>query len=672
MDCVKKIKGIGPKRAALLARLNIFTIDDLVHNYPVSYEDRSRIRKICQLEDGKHLSFTGRVSGRFTQLYVKKNFTIQKVSVCDDGGLIQLTWYNQPFVKNLLKPGGLYFFYGKIKRKGDLIEADNPHFQPMENEVDLGDKAVILPVYSLTEGLSPNVLRTATGDALDLFNHEPTLPLNIEQKYGLCTREEALRGIHFPKDSAHLKRAKQRLIFEEFFLFKLALLYRKANNRKNICNISMELPPGEEEFFKNLPFKPTGDQIKAIKDIREDMTGKNIMTRLVLGDVGSGKTLIAAYALFMAAQNNYQGLLMVPTGILASQQYEYINNMLSAFEIPTVLLTGQMKAAQRRKALEDIQRGDARVIVGTHSLISENITFNNVGLTIADEQHRFGVEQRESLWGKGRNPHVLVMTATPIPRTLAGTIYGDYDVSIIDEVPGGRHVKTYVVDESYRDRINNFMWEKLKAGIRVYVICPAVEEGDTGEIASVTNLKADLERRFSPHPVGLIHGRMDMAGKDRSLMDFRDGKTMILVSTVVVEVGVHVPEAGLMIIENAERFGLAQLHQLRGRIGRAGQEGWCILFNRGDSDISRARMKVMKEWDSGFDIARKDLELRGPGEFFGTLQHGRPDFKIALPGRDDEILDLASREAENIIKGDPFLERAENREIKDIISKRGN
>lgn len=652
--CITAVKGIGAKRAGLFNKLGIFNVGDLIFYYPRDYEDRSRIKKIAQLEDGEKCAFIGVIDSRVREKHIRKGLSIYEVSVKDDTGKITAVWYNQHFIKNVFKMGDKYIFYGMISRKFNSLEIQNAIYE----REDKKDKLMgIVPVYPSTKGLTQNIIRSSIKAALELTDgkFEEVLPEWIKKEYSLLGLDYSISNIHFPKSNDDFIKARYRLVFEELFLLQLALLSVKNTLRKNKKAIKFQKNREKiEEFIKNIGFNLTNAQRKVFDEIEKDMESDKVMNRLVQGDVGSGKTIVAIIALYKAVINGYQGALMVPTEILARQHFETIHSLFLKEGIKVDLLVGSQTAKEKKNILKDIEEGKTDVVIGTHAIIQDSVKFLRLGLVITDEQHRFGVRQRAVLSNKGNNPDMIVMTATPIPRTLALILYGDLDISIIDELPPGRKpVETYVVDNSMRKRINNFIRKKVLEGRQVYIVCPLIEESDSVDLKSAEKLAEKIKKDdFKDLNVGLIHGKMSGKDKENVMESFLKGEIDILVSTTVIEVGVNVPNAAVMVIENSERFGLSQLHQLRGRVGRSVHKSYCILYNEGKNKVAKERMKVMEKNSDGYIIARKDLEIRGPGEFFGTRQHGIPQLKIANLYNDMDILKKAQTAALDLIKKD--------------------
>lgn len=661
---IQVVKSIGEARAKLFHKLNIFTVEDLVTYFPRQYEDRSSFKKIAQLEDNESCAFEGIIASVVSEQKIRKGLTLSKVTIKDETGVIIATWFNQAYLKNVFKRGERYIFYGKVSRKFRLFEVQNPVYEKLIEHKEAKNICRIVPVYAATAKLTQNMIRAAIGNTLEVVvgHFEEPLPNQLRNKYRLSEINFCLKNIHFPNCDEDFKNARYRLVFEEFLMLQLGLLNIKSSLQQNKKGIIFSGDNDLVQFISSLPFTLTEAQQKVFLEIEKDMESDNIMNRLVQGDVGSGKTIVAVLALFKAVRCGYQGTLMVPTEILAEQHFKSISQLMIPYGIRIGLLTGSLTQKQKREILQRIETGELDIVIGTHALIEENVNFKNLGLVITDEQHRFGVRQRAVLSQKGNNPDVLVMTATPIPRTLALILYGDLDISIIDQLPPGRKpIKTYAVDNGMRERINKFIREKVGEGRQAYIVCPLVEESEAIEAKSATELAERIANEdFKDLKVGLIHGKMRPKEKDEVMKNFVEGNINVLVSTTVIEVGVNVPNATVMVIENSERFGLAQLHQLRGRVGRGEHQSYCVLYNESRSKVSRERMKVMEKTNDGFIISEKDLELRGPGEFFGTRQHGLPEFKIANIYKDMDILKEAQEAAAEILRQDPVLEKEEN------------
>ena len=660
---IKHLKGIGDSKAKQLLRLGVFTIWDLLTLFPIRFEDRSRILKICELEHDKSACINATVITPVSEHYVRKGLTYYKVQARDDSGIITCIFFNNPYLKTYLKKGYEYSFFGKISIRKGAREMLAPEFEPSSQ---FQCTKCIVPVYPLTEGISQKFLRKLIFDAYSSFSKylNDVIPADILRKHALCSIDFAIKNIHFPKDFDSLEIAKKRLIFEEFFILQTTLRQMKASANKLPGTVFTEtdITP----FLSSLPFNLTKAQKKVCDEIIGDFSSGTVMNRLVQGDVGSGKTVVAALALYICSQNGYQAAMMAPTEVLARQHYNDLAPILENFGIKCILLTGSTSAKNKKEIYRDLANGHIQVAFGTHALITEKVIFKNLTLAITDEQHRFGVRQRMLLGEKGNSVHTLVMTATPIPRTLALIVYGDLDISVIDELPPGRQkIDTYSVGENMRERINIFIRKEIEKGNRAYIVCPAVEDSETMNMKSVTEHFDYLSKSVFPDiPIGIVHGKMKAKDKESAMNDFICGNTKILVSTTVIEVGVNVPEATLMVIENAERFGLSQLHQLRGRVGRGKEKSYCVLFCSSFSDETKERMQIMTKSNDGFKISETDLKLRGPGDFFGTRQHGEIHFKIADMANDFSVLKESGVAAENLLKTDPALAEEKHYYIK--------
>lgn len=642
---IRFLKGVGEARAKLFEKRGIKTVRDVLYYFPRGHEDRSKIKYIDECVVGETVCVCATVFSAVRDSRIRANFSVQTMTVSDDSGGMQMVWYNNKYIKNTFKSGDLYVFFGKISVSGNKKQMLNPIFEKYGAEKYTGK---IVPLYPLTEGLTQKIVQSTIAEALKGANElTEYIPKHIRTKYQIARIDYAMKNIHFPDGMESYANAKRRFVFEELLIYSLALSSRKQAKitSKAVMNTSYA-----DEFSAILPFEMTGAQKRAVEDICADFDGGYSMNRLVQGDVGSGKTAVAAAAVYIAVKSGYQACVMAPTEILARQHYETFCEYFDSLGIETLLLTGSMRAAQKRDAYEKIANGTANIVIGTHAVIQKNVEFKNPGLVIADEQHRFGVGQRSALMAKGENPHMLVMSATPIPRTLALILYGDLDVSIIDELPPGRKaVKTYAVGENMRARAYGFLKKQLDEGFQGYVVCPLVEETEKSDLKNAVDLSEKIQKQFPMYNVGLVHGKMKSAEKDDIMSRFENGEINILVSTTVIEVGVNVPNSNIMIIENAERFGLSQLHQLRGRVGRGGDQAYCILMAHGSGEIVKKRMKTMCDSNDGFYISEQDLKLRGPGDFFGTRQHGLPEMRIANLFEDTEILKSAQTAAAEIL-----------------------
>lgn len=660
---IQYLKGVGAARAKLFEKKNIKTVFDLMYYFPKSYEDRTKCCPIASAADGENVCIDATVFSPVKEKWVRKNLTIQTMTVFDDSGTLSLVWYNNKFLKNKFASGERYIFFGKIEIKNGKKTMQTPIFEKDGEQTVTGR---IVPVYRLTEGLSQKVVQTAMEQAVQMSEQLPdVLPDYIRQKYTLAHIGYSMENIHFPLTPEDYNVARRRFVFEELFILQLALCMQKSKVRREDGN-ALKNTECINEFLNTLPFSLTDAQKTALDEILKDMTKKHPMNRLVQGDVGSGKTVVAAGAMYVAVKNGFQTAIMAPTEILAMQHYETFTEFFKNTEIRILLLTGSMTAKEKRDANEKIMLGLADIVIGTHAIIQSGVEYKELGLVVADEQHRFGVNQRAALTKKGAAPHVLVMTATPIPRTLALILYGDLDLSIINELPPGRKtVKTYAVGENMRKRIFAFIEKNVNAGTQVYIVCPLIEETETLDLQNAEELAEKLRTIFPYINIGLLHGKMRSAEKDYIMSEFAEGKIQILVTTTVIEVGVNVPNANVMVIENAERFGLSQLHQLRGRVGRGNEQAYCILFAHGKNEITKKRMETMCESNDGFYISEQDLKLRGPGDFFGVRQHGLPEMKIANLLSDSDVLKQAQEAVGEFLENDnienyPYLKKRIN------------
>lgn len=668
---VKYIKGVGPNRVVLLNKLGIYTLKDLITYYPRDYEDRSKPKLINEVLDGEEVLIKGFVISKMLELKIRKNLTIYKLIIRDETGPCTITWYNQPYLKKVFIVGNEYSFYGKISKKGNRVEMNSPVFDNIETQKNTGK---IVPIYPLTYNLSQNTIRQIIENGLNEVEDElqETIPEYLRKEYNLININNAIHNIHFPQEFSDFKKARTRLVFEELLDLQLALLSLKNKYTQEKVGIKFDKNIKISNVINELPFKLTHAQLKVLEEIDTNMESEKTMNRLLQGDVGSGKTIVSIIATYKAVKSGYQVAVMAPTAILASQHLESFTEVLSKYGIKCELLVSSITKKKKDEILEKLQSGEIDVLIGTHAILEDNVIFKNLGLVVTDEQHRFGVRQRSTIAAKGNNPDVLVMTATPIPRTLALILYGDLDISIIDELPPNRKkIETYAVTKSMTERVNNFIKKQINEGRQIYVVCPLVEENEEIKANSVIELAEEYKNKvFKDYKVEYIHGKMRPKEKDEIMQKFKDGEIDILISTTVIEVGVNVPNSSTMIVENAERFGLAQLHQLRGRVGRGEYQSYCILKYNSGSDVVRERMKIMQDTNNGFIIAEKDLELRGSGEFFGTKQHGLPEFKIANLFEDMPILQTVNAVANRIISEDPELKMEKNKEIREVISKK--
>ena len=661
LNSAQFIKGVGPKKFQILMQLGIQTTKDLLYHFPYRYEDRRRQNQIKDLKVGQMQSFTAEVLAKASRR-ARNRRSIFQIALGDEGGRIDAIWFNQPYLKDNFKVGDKVIFYGKISmRKG--LQVINPEYELIDED-DASEDTIhtkrIVPIYSLTKGIGQRALRRISYNAVNEFSNVlDNLPEPLRKKYNLITLNKALRDIHFPKSNEAIDAARKRLIYEELFALELTMAWRKYNYKHLHKGIKFSFKkPLVDTFIKKLPFKLTQSQKKVISEIKNDLSSSQCMQRLLQGDVGSGKTVVAIISALYALSAGYQVALMAPTEVLALQHYRVIDKLLKGFKIKMGLLTSQIKKKEKSELINKINNHKIDVVIGTHALIQENVSFKKLGLVIIDEQHKFGVIQRDTLYLKGENPDLLIMTATPIPRTLAYSIYGDLDVSVIDELPAGRKkITTWWVTKKKIEGAYNFIIEQVNEGRQAYIVYPLVEKSKKLELKAAKEMYEHLSKDiFSKHTVGLLHGQMKGSEKDKVMLAFKNNKIDILISTIVIEVGIDVANASVMLIEHAERFGLSQLHQLRGRIGRGSHESYCILVSSSLTDIAKRRLAVMKKESSGFRIAEEDLIIRGPGEFFGNRQHGFNDLKIADLIKDNVILKKARKDAFDLFSASKFTE----------------
>ena len=664
---VTSIKGIGSKKADALSKLNIESIEDFLFFYPRDYEDRRELKKIISLHDGE----MALVKGKLILLVKGKNRFPRKQTlkllVQDETGAMEVVFFHAGYLQKTLKQNEEYIIYGKVTvnmGKFQMVHPDCTKYEPDQEQT-------ILPIYPLTSGISQGEMRKWLKEAMEhLSDLEEYLPERTLERNRLCGIQHAIGNIHFPTDKKRLLESKYRLIFEELLFLQTGLLAIRNKMTSKDQGILFSKEVCIEDFIGSLPYQLTGAQNRVLTEINADMESKKVMNRLVQGDVGSGKTIVAAAAMYKAVKSGFQAVMMAPTELLARQHYEGLKTEFSKYGIHVGFLSGSVTGKGKRETLEQIEKGDLDIIIGTHAVIQPNVIFSNLGIVITDEQHRFGVNQRAILSKKGQNPDVLVMTATPIPRTLAVILYGDLDISIIDELPPGRQrIITRTVKADGREASYEFVRREVKKGRQAYVVAPLIEDSENLDAKSALGLYDELKDRFFEFNVAFLHGGMKQADKDRIMQEFNIGKIQILISTVVIEVGINVPNATIMLIENAERFGLAQLHQLRGRVGRGEEQSYCVLISDGGSSVAAERAEIMKATNDGFLIAEKDLELRGPGEFFGMRQHGVPELKIADLVKHIKILNTVREEAGRILEEDRFLVEKEQIKLKEKIDK---
>lgn len=656
---IQMLKGVGEKRAALFRKVGAPTVGELLRLYPRTYEDWSSPVAIGEAPLNEISVIRATVLARPRQQYIRKGMTLYKTEVTDGVRDMTLTYFNNPYVQSMLQEGKEYLFRGKMQGNLTRREMTAPDFSPADGS------APIVPIYPQTEGLSSRQIGNAMKAAFQLLPEllRDPLPDEMRQRLELCQLRFAMENIHFPGSMELLEIARRRLVFEELLVLQLGLLSLKSRTRvENHLRLTQDV---SEEFYRLLPFTPTNAQKRAVAEALADMQSETPMSRLIQGDVGSGKTAVAAALCYCVIREGMQAALMAPTEVLARQHAKTLSAMLEPAGIRTALLVGSMTAKQKRTVTQELASGEIQLIIGTHALLTEGVVFQKLALVVTDEQHRFGVAQRAALAQKGENPHLLVMSATPIPRTLALMIFGDLDISILDELPPGRQkIETFAITSDKRERAFGYVKKHLDRGLQGYMICPLIEEGQS-DMTSVTQYRDMLEEgAFSGYRIGILHGRMKPREKDAVMAQFSSGELDLLVSTTVVEVGVDVPNAVIIVIENAERYGLSQLHQLRGRVGRGQEKSTCILISDAQNEEAITRLRVMCSTSDGFRIADEDLKLRGPGDFFGSRQHGLPQLSIADMAQDITLLKLAQEEARHLLHEDPELEQPEHRGLR--------
>ena len=659
---VQELKGIGAKKAETLHKLNITKIEDFLFFFPRDYQDRRTITSISNLSASSTFLIKATISHIIKpSTYYKKTAPL-KLTAQDETGSIDVVFFNAKYMANAFKQNEEYYFYGKVSVNRGNFEMLHPEFSQTHERT-------IVPIYPLTSGISQHEMRKYQKSAREFIKEvDEYLPEDIIKSNRLCDIGYALNHIHFPEDEKKYKEAKFRLVFDELFLLQTGLLLLKTLNQAEKTGIKFSKNDDIYKYINSFPYKLTKAQERVTSEIFADMESEKVMNRLIQGDVGSGKTAIAEIALYKACLSGYQGVLMAPTELLASQHYSTLKSNFEPFGIKVSLISGSVSAKDKKEVLQSLKSGETNIVVGTHALIQSGVEFYNLGLVITDEQHRFGVHQRKLLTQKGENPDVLVMSATPIPRTLAMILYGDLDISIIDELPPGRQkIITKRATEKQRSSVYDFLEKELESGRQSYVVTPLIEDSDAISARSSENVYNELKKRFSKYKVAIIHGERSQKEKDETMQKFFAGEIDVLVSTVVIEVGINVPNATVMVIENAERFGLAQLHQLRGRVGRGTEKSYCILVTESKSELANKRADVMLNTSDGFAIAEQDLELRGPGEFFGTKQHGVPDLKIANLVKHIDILENVRNEAKKMLSRDRNLSLPEHLKLKEKI-----
>ncbi|MCC8066385.1 MAG: ATP-dependent DNA helicase RecG [Clostridiales bacterium] len=660
------LKGIGEKTKQLFASVGIENLGDLLRYYPRAYEQYEEPRPAAGLQEGETVSIAGRLTAPLSNRYFQGR-CISAAACMDASGEIQLIWYNMPYLRNSLRTGIRYIFRGKVKRKGNRLLLEQPAVFHTEQYQAL--MSSLQPVYSLTKGMTVNMVQKAVrGVLVGVKLPEDYLPPEERERYHLCSCNTAVSQMHFPDSAEDLQIARRRLVFDEFFFFLLQLRGLKERRTKEKNCFCIQPGVNAKHVIESLPYELTGAQKRVWADIERELQGESVMARLIQGDVGSGKTIVAVLALLTVVENGYQAAMMAPTEVLARQHYDSIVSLLQKNGLPyeVILLTGSMTARQKREAYAKMESGQASIVIGTHALIQEKAIYRNLALVITDEQHRFGVRQREAFSQKGKTPHTIVMSATPIPRTLAVILYGDLDISVINEMPSDRlPVKNCVVGPGYRPKAYAFIESQVRMGHQAYVICPMVEENDLVDAENVIEYTQILRRTFGKDiRVDYLHGRMKPVEKNEIMERFLRNEIQVLVSTTVVEVGVNVPNATVMMIENAERFGLAQLHQLRGRVGRGNAQSYCIFLHAIDGAQVRERLDILNHSNDGFEIANRDLQLRGPGDLFGIRQSGLMDFRLADIYADANLLQAANEAVDRIMREDPELCLPQHQELK--------
>lgn len=669
---ISTLKGIGEKTEKIFQKAGIYTIGDLIRYFPRGYDVYEEPVPISELEEGKTMTVTGSIYGRI-QVGGSPKMQITTVYLKDITGTLKVIWFRMPFLRNTLAKAGAITLRGRVIRKKEGLVMEHPEVFCPASKYEL-KQDTLQPIYPLVTGLTNHAVMKAVRQVLEECDvGEGILPKDMVREYQLSDYRRAIYGIHFPKDKEEFYHARKRLVFEEFMLFILSLRMLKESEERVLNPYCFRKQPQIEKFLNSLPFELTDAQKTVWREIKNDIAGVHVMSRLVQGDVGSGKTIVALLAMMYTGLNGYQAAMMAPTEVLARQHFENINHMLQEYEIPLKvgLLTGSMTARQKRMVYEEVESGGIQLVIGTHALIQEKVIYKNLALVVTDEQHRFGVKQRETLANKGVSPHILVMSATPIPRTLAIILYGDLDISVINELPKNRlPIKNCVVDTGYRNTAYRFIKNQIAQGRQCYVICPMVEESETLEVENVTDYTENLQEILGVNiKVQCLHGKMKQSLKDEIMEAFSKNEIQVLVSTTVIEVGIDVPNSTVMLIENAERFGLAQLHQLRGRVGRGKYQSYCIFMSASKSKETKERLDILNKSNDGFFIASEDLRLRGPGDLFGIRQSGILDFKLGDVFQDSQVLQQASEVANLILEEDPQLEKEKYQSLKQEVQK---
>lgn len=667
-DKVSVIKGVGEKRSKLLHNMKIDTVDDLLHLFPRKYEDRREVKYIMEAEFNKDVLIKGKVISKQMRGNPYNKRTPLRILVQDESADLEVLFFNGRYLSNYFNIGEEYTFYGKINLNVGRRQMAHPEFHKIGDKDDVRG---ILPVYPLTEGITQAHMRNMQKELKELVGQsEEWLPQEIVSQYNLCSPQYALANIHFPEDERNIREARYRMVFEELLVLQTGLFYIKQGSRSEETGVVIPRDISVAEFRNRLKFNLTTGQERVWEEIQRDLAESKAMNRLVQGDVGSGKTAVAELAMYKAVKAGFQAVMMAPTELLAKQHLNSLKHDFEPLNIKVELLCSSLKAKEKKDIYERLEAGEIDILVGTHAIIQPGVKFKLLGLVITDEQHRFGVNQRTLLAEKGNNPNVLVMTATPIPRTLAVILYGDLDISIIDTMPPGRKpIRTFLRHDDAREAIYDFVRGQVKEGRQAYVVAPLIEDSESIDCRSAEELYQELSSRYLDLRVGLVHGAMKQEEKDEVMEAFAAGQTDILVSTVVIEVGINVPNATVMVIENSERFGLAQLHQLRGRVGRGENQSYCILVCSHESETAKKRNEIMCQSEDGFVIAEEDLKLRGPGEIFGTRQHGIPELNISDLVRHADILESVKGAAQQIIQEDSALKLPKHRVLRNKIEK---